>query len=314
MARRSWQVSFQADNERTEAREAGEGDRDCARGEWCASAVRTRLDDGTTERIPEKGPRAFCAADEAIIGTALRGFPDTWKRLWPALLDHVTCEVLVRVPFGPSVPVRTDVDLVMRALVDCALAWHERVAEVAALARPDTQEWRRRALGRHAPVLLADSVAVLAERVTVLLALAPGPMLRPSLVAALGCGQAEREFGDVVLMNAAGEHAGTEVLTLDYLARAALGETNPDLGRIDGIQCEQCGRKSLRHALPPMHEGETAYLASCDDCHALYTNEEFDAWTARLTRFYARLVTPAALARAGLRGDETPAIAAATAA
>ena len=320
--RQSWKVSFRADNERAGAGEAGEDGRPCARGQWCASATRTRLDDGTTERTPPSGPRAFCGADEAIIGDVLRRFPDTWKRLWPHLLTHLTAEISVRVPFGPSVPIRTDADTILRALVDCALTWHERVAAVdPTLSAPGGAEgtsglggWGSLALGRHAPVLLEESARRLGERVTVLLALEPEPMMRPLLVGALGCGEPHAAFGDCVLLTAGGAHAGGEVLKLDYLAQSAMGETNPDLDQILGVECEQCGHKSLRRALPPMHEGETAYAASCDDCHALYTDEELSAWTARLTRFYARLVTPAALRLAGLRGDETPAIAAASAA
>lgn len=317
MSRKGWQVSFQADHERAEA--AGGDDRPCARGQWCAGATRARLDDGTTERVPVTGPRAFCDTDELIIGKALRDFPATWRRLWPHLLTHLTAEVSVRVPFGPSVPIRTDADAILRALVDCALTWHERVAAVdPTLSAPGgaegTKGWRELALGRHAPLLLQDSARRLGERVTVLLALEPEVMMRPLIVGALGCGTPVAAYGDCLMLEAGGESAGGEILRLDFLARAAMGETNPDLDSILGVQCEQCGRKALRRALPPMHEGETAYLASCDDCHALYTDQEFDLWTARLTRFYARLVTPAALRAAGLRGDETPAIAAAAAA
>ena len=88
---------------------------------------------------------------------------------------------MTRSPFGPSVPIRTDIDELMRLIVDCALSWHERIAAVAGLSAPDTDSWHRRALGPYAPRLLAASVAVLTApgRVSALIALGPEPMLRP---------------------------------------------------------------------------------------------------------------------------------------
>jgi len=347
-----WRVSFRADNERLERqrleRQADPGgDRECARGEWCSSAVRQRQEDGTTIRCPARGPRAFCDSDARIIEAALRAFPATWARLWPALLDHVTGEILVRIPFGPSVPVRCDVDEVMRAITDCAIAWHERVARVdPTLTPPDTQEQRARALGRHAQDVVRESARVLRERVSVLTGLQPEPMTRPVLVAAIGCGTPAADPGrgwgervaaaaglsrgsggwdaavaaatprpapGTVIVEAGGADAGSKVLRLDYLARAVMGETNPDLDKLLGVQCEGCGHRSLRRAAPPMHEGDQLYFAACDDCHAMFTDEEFRVWLSYLVRFYGRRVTPVMLASAGLRGDESPAIMAAVA-
>ena len=358
----SWSYTFRADNER-EARRAHDraserdsqtteqagGDRPCSRGEHCASAVRERQEDGKTVRKPMMGFRAFCDADRAIIIDCLRAFPDTYSRLGAALGDHVVGEVTIRVPFGPSVEIRTDVDEIQRAIIDGVMSWRERVAGVARLSMPDTAEWRRKALSAHACGLLPFSVTVLAEHVDALLALEPDVMLRPGLILTLGCGtrevlddgvrcearsgsgqrcvrdrhEADRDHedarglewpftGGTVVASAGGADAGNEIMRLDYLGRAALGETNPLPERLLGVQCPECSRHTLRRAAPPQHDGDPEFFATCTDCRALLTDEEYRQWATRLVRFYSHRITPAVLASAGLRGDETKAIAEAT--
>ena len=303
-----WSYSFQASDPTgdrlREHAERSEGDRDCARSEWCASATRERLDDGTTERTPAKTYRAFCDKDEAIIGQCLTALPATYARLALAIGDHVTGEIMVRVPFGPSVPLRCDVDEVMRLIIDAVLSWHERVAAVARLSLPDTQAWRTRSLGPYAAGLLAASVPVLAGHLTTLLGLERDVMLRPCSPAVTRFAQVLSNGADTALVLASGAEAGNELLQLDYLGRAALGETNPDLDRLLGIQCPGCGHLSLRRAEPPQHDGDTVYFARCGDCQHLLTSPEYDWWLRRLTGFYRHRITPAIAASAGYRSVE----------
>ena len=299
-------MSFRSDNEkltrhvpeRVNGSTVLAGERPCARLEWCSSATRVRQDDGTTVRTPASGPRAFCEADDRIIEAALRAFPSTWARLWPSLLEHVTAEILVRIPFGPSAPIRCDVDEVLRAMVDCALSWHERVAAVAGLATPDTQEWRRRSLGRRGQAALGESVAVLQERVSVLTGLQGEPMVRPELVALMGCGVPHRVIDGTVLMEADGASAGSEVLRLDYLARAAMGEIEPAPVCLIGVPCRECQRPALRLAPPAQHDGDTQLYSVCSWCRAAMEEPDYRAWVKSWAAYYRDRVTPA-MAAAG---------------
>lgn len=316
--RQSWIVTFQAENERRHAQ--GEGDRDCAQGERCASATRQKQD-GKTVRVPARCYQPVCHADREILVACLRAMPAAHSRLAGAIGDHVVSDTMVRVPFGPSVPLRLDVDMIARLLVDATLVWLERVAMVAGLSCPDSELWRGQALNGKAGALLADTVPVLAAWPDVLLALAREPMLRPSCSPAVRWSaqrDAEREpgtearvvavVGDTTLLDADGETAAREFLELDYLARSVLGETNPDLDQLLGVDCESCGHRSLRRALPPMHDGEPAYYAMCGDCGHLMTDDEYKRWADRLVRFYRHRITPAVLASAGLRGYEPSAV------
>lgn len=319
-SRQSWKVSFRADAER-QAREDEAGDRDCAVGERCASASREQGSDGITRRVPARCYQPVCKADREILVSCLQAMPGQHARLARVIGVRVVTGVLVRSPFGPSVPLRLDVDMVARLLVDSALSWLERVAQVAGLYCPRTEQWRRGASNGKAFDLLGASAPVLAAHPDVLLSLPLEPMLRPSCSPSARIAarkDAEREegaearvigvAGDTTLLLADGETAALEFLELDFLARSALGETNPDVDQLLGVECESCGKRSLRRALPPMRDGEPIYYAICGDCGHLMTDEEFKFWSERLVRFYARRVTPAVLASAGLRGNETPAI------
>ena len=320
-----WEYSFKSDNERSEARRTAHdrvserdsertghnaGGRPCGRGQWCSMATRERQPDGTTVREPAKGTRAFCDRDDIIIGSCLRGFPNGYALLDRMLVYRETAEVLVRVPFGPNVAIRVDLDELARLMIDAAMTWLERVAEVdPTLTAPDTSQWRERSLGPRAGTLLGYAAPRLAERVSALTALAPGPMLRPGLVASIGCGSPLGPAGDTVLVEASGLDAGSEALKLGYLWRSALGLTPAPRDDLLGVDCESCGKRSLRRSLPPMHDGDRTYFAECGDCGALFTDQEFRSHSERLVRFYSRRVTPAVLAAAGLRGNETRAVA-----
>ena len=321
---KSWSYTFRADNERETARRTAHdraserdsertgqsGDRDCSRGQWCSMATRERTPDGKTVRTPARTSRAFCDRDDIIIGSCLRGLPDGYALLVRMLGYRETVEVTVRQPFGPSVALRVDLDELARLVIDSAMTWLERVAQIdATLTAPDTSEWRERSLGPRAGDLVKFAVPRLAERVSALTALPGEPMLRPGLVASIGCGQPLGKAGDTVLLDASGMDAGNEALKLGYLWRSALGLTPAPRDDLLGVDCENCGKRALRRALPPMHDGDKAWFAECSECGALFTDAEFRFWTQRLVRFYSHKVNPYVLAAAGLRGNETKAIA-----
>lgn len=313
MGRQSWKVSFRIDNERRErqAGDDGEGGTPCARGQRCASATRERGGDGKWTLKPAVGSRAFCDRDDLAIASALRGFPDGHALLLRMLGYHPRREVQVRSPFGPGCLLRVDLDELARVMVDSAMSWLERVAEVPAsgLEPPDSDEWRAKAVNGGAHGLVTYAVPRLAERVSALTALEAGPMLRPSLIAVVL--ERPAPAADLAWLDASGAEAGLEVLALGYLWRSVLGLTPAPRDDILGVDCESCGRRSLRRALPPLHDDDPSYFAECAECGYLLTDKEFAEWTDRLVRFYRRRVTPAMLASAGLRGNETPAIRAA---
>jgi hypothetical protein len=278
------------------------GDRPCARGEFCAAADRERLDDGTMRRTPALAYRAFCDTDRDLIGRCLGTFPGLHERLAEHVGDFLTAEVLIRVPFGPSVLIRADIDGLMRHMVDVACSWHERVASVAGLAPPDTQQTRARELGMRSGALLDAACEVLGAHLDALLALEEGPVMRPRLswlasvtpdAVVLGA------WRDSLLLGLSGAHAGNEFLRLDFLGRAALLETSPGPERLLGVPCRSCDRRTLRRADPPQHDGDPEWHSECFMCRDLMDYDEYTAWVRRNAAFYVTRVTPAQVA-AGL--------------
>ena len=299
--RKSWQVSFESRDFREER---SEGTRPCARAEWCASADRERLDDGTMRRTPGMSYQAFCHTDRDLIGRTLGEFPALHERLAASIGDFLTAELLIRVPFGPSVLIRVDIDGLMRHMVEVACSWHERLAAIAAagLSAPDTQATRARELGMRSGMLLPDSCRRLAEHLDALIALEPEPMIRPRVswlssvvpdAAVLG------SWRDCLTVALGGAEAGNEILRLDYLGRAALLETEPAPVRLLGVPCRGCDRRTLRRAQPPQHDGDPEWYSECWMCRDLLSLEDYNQWVKRNPAFYVTRVTPAQVA-AGL--------------
>jgi hypothetical protein len=294
-----WAHSFQVrDSYAERAAEPGPEDgNDCARGTWCARAERSLSEDGTTARTPAKTWQAFCSADRTIIGECLDAFPGLYRRLHGAIGDFLTAETLVRAPFGPSVPLRGDVDALMRAMVAVACSWHERVSAVASLAVPDTQASRAAELGMRAGQLLARSCPVLSAHLDVMLALEPGEMTRPASSAPL-CPDATvtGSHRDSVTVLLSGADAGNEILRLDYMGRSALLETDPAPVRFLGVPCRECDRRQLRRHPPPQHDGDPEWWSVCQLCGDLMTFADYRVWTKRNADFYVARVSPAQVA------------------
>ena len=97
--------------------EVGEDGHECARGQRCASAKNVEQADGTTLRVPGFTYQVFCQADGDLIVDALTELPAAYARLEEEYGSPVRRnDHAVRVPFGPSIPVRLDVDALQREM------------------------------------------------------------------------------------------------------------------------------------------------------------------------------------------------------
>ena len=114
-----------------------DGQRACARGSWCASStIVYDQPDGTGRRVPSYGTRAFCERDRSLVAASLDELPGQYAHLHAELGRPAVRTRSVRVPFGPRMPLRSDVEALMRAITECVVSWHERVAAVASLSFP----------------------------------------------------------------------------------------------------------------------------------------------------------------------------------
>ena len=269
------------------------GDRDCARAEFCASAKRERLDDGSLKITPAASYQTFCFADRGIIAECLAEIPHTYVRLSIAVRQHYTSEKTVHMPFGPSIPLNATADELARLLVDAVCSWHERVAQVARLSGPDTCDWHERSLGVYAARLLVASVPVLSAHVDVLLGLQAEAMVRPRCSPVARTGTVLAEHGDTILVSAGGSDAGLELLRLDFLARAALQETKPAPVRFIGVPCRSCQKNALQLAAPAQHDGDQQFYSICIICRDVMDEITFHAWTKAWANYYGNRVTPA---------------------
>jgi hypothetical protein len=295
MGRQSWKVSFREGDsfrDRTkgqpEAAEAESGQHPCARGQWCARRSVATVD-GKPVTTPALCYRAFCEHDRDLILHCLADFPAIYGRLEAALGDPVTAELQIRVPFGPSVPLRGDVDAIMRLLVDVLASWEERVRTVARLSVLDTQESRRHANNSRALAVLSQSVRILTAHLDALLALGPEPMSRPVPgQKAVGEGKAPEvvsKAGDAATVLLDGAWAGNELLHLHYWCRSILRETKPLPEQLLGVECRECSHRSLRRADPPWHEGDPEYHSECMECGHQMGADEYSLWVAQLAAY-----------------------------
>lgn len=278
----------------------------CARGEWCASATRERDEDtGKTVRTPVECPRTFCDADWSIITGALKALPGDYERLAAVIGDKPQGERLVRIPFGPAIPLRADVDEVMRLVVDAVMVWAEHVAADRGWSAPGSQwaegtrAWRAQSLGGRAGGLLDKPVKMLVESQYTLLQLTPRWTERPitsALARVVYASDGEVTSAGTFGAMAGGRQAGNEFLRIEWLARAVMGETPPPVTEFKGVACrqEKCKeRKTLVLADPPQHDGDPEYHSRCRGCGDLMTLVEYREHVARYEAFYRDRLSPA---------------------
>lgn len=272
--------SLRLRGERQAPRPFTEGENPCARGEYCASSV-TVTEAGETRREAARGPRAFCDRDRGHVAASLAELPEQYVRLTAEMGSPSSRGAAIRVPFGPRLPLRADIDALTRLIAESLVSWHERVADVARLSFPESMRRDSWAVGRAAGVLSAHLDAMLA--------LPAQPMSRAWDLRDLGhlpagaSGVIRSVFADVTI-DLSGADAGLEILRVRYLARAVLGETRARPEELIGVPCRDpegdCGWRTLVRAELPSREDEPVWWSVCSRCGDKMTETEYREWVA----------------------------------
>lgn len=272
-----------------------DGQRPCARGEWCARSTVTTGDDGTARREPALGYQAFCPGDEAAIAAALHGMPRQYAHLLAEIGNPAREGQVIRVPFGPRIPLRLDIDSLTRFMREILSCWEERVRAAANRNVLDTDDSRH----RRGLIAVHSAAQLLAANLSVLLALQPEPVDRTMDLMEVrriaegrlwshlldGTIHVSRTAGMAgIIAELDGADAGTEVLTLQYLARSVLGETRQRPEELQGVPCRDpdggCGWRTLVRAELPSREEEPAWWSVCTRCGDKMTEPAYREWVA----------------------------------
>lgn len=270
------------ENEGRESRTAGR----CARGEHCGSGQPG--EDGEFAAAWADPPLPFCGKDTRAITRTVLGFPERYVLLHMALGEkgRVTDD-RVSGSRTPPVPVRLDVDALIRDMILVLCSWDERVADAAKLTRPAT--WMSRY--RRDQVAIPATVATLAPRLGEVLCYPAATMIRvcslkaaaqlpPSQVARVnGTGGYAEVWADLD-----GAGAGQEFLRLDRRCRHVLGQTLPPPAGLDGIPCRHCDALALQVAPEP------EYRSQCSECGDLLTAGEYREWVGNYAAWARRQV------------------------
>jgi len=275
---------------------ANEGQRFCSRGQWCASSV-IITEGGETRREPALGPRSFCDRDRGHVERCLEEIPEQYACLAAELGNPSSAGAAIRVPFGPRVPIRVDIDALMKLMAESLVSWHERVAAVARLDFPSPRLSRMR---REAQAVQRAQL-VLSAHLDALLALGPEPMTRAYSLRDLegfpedAPGVVHSVFAEIVL-DLSGADAGLEVINLRHLARATLGETKAKPEELVGVPCraDGCGWRTVYRAELPSHEGEPEWWTECARCGDKMSEADYREWAALCAAYERNRRKPAA--------------------
>ena len=274
----------------------------CSRGDWCSGRTIT-IEAGTRTVTPAATPRAYCHACEGYIGLCLEGDPKDgyhngmlalYRRLHAELGEARQAEIMIKIPFGPSLPLSEAVDAHMRLMADTLCSWEERVRGIDHLSglgeRGDRPQDDASDVER--------SVTILVPRISILLSLAPEEMMRslpPWMVSEEDAGceiLAYNGYAVTIMPRLDGRRAGQEIMHLHYMARRLLLETSPPMPLLPDFRCRVCEQKLLRKAAPPWHEDGEWYWSKCDGCGDEATREEYDVNARRWIAYEkARLET-----------------------
>jgi hypothetical protein len=264
-----------------------EGQRPCARGRLCASAKNAEQPDGTTERIPGFTYQAFCQACTDLIVTALAGLPGAYARIEEEYGNPVRRnDQAIRVPFGPSVPIRLDVDALQREAPPVIGGWAARVRKVPGLQLSDPEHGDPSTLEGF-----AEACKVLRLFPEPLLALQPKWMTRTYRLPldeeteALIADEEILRAGDdyvTVQVPCDGTTAGNEILRLSWRSTAVLGELRAKPQELMGVPCraDGCGWMSLVRADPPPDPEDPGYYSICLKCRDRMREEDYREWVA----------------------------------
>ena len=264
-----------------------EGQHPCARGKWCASAKNAEQPDGTTERIPGFTYQAFCPACTDHIVTALTDMPGTWVRIGEEYGTPVRRgDQAIRVPFGPSIPIRLDVDALQREVPPVIGGWAARVRAVPGLqlSAPEHGD-------PGTPEGFAEACKVLRLHPGPLLSLQPRWMTRTYRLPLDG--DTEALIGDEEILHGGddfvtvqvlcdGATAGNEILTLARRSAAVLGELRTKPTELLGVPCraDGCGWMSLVRADPPPDPDDPGSYSVCLKCRDRMSEEDYREWVA----------------------------------
>lgn len=268
-------------------RDPGDGDRPCARGDYCTSPD-TIIKWENGERIVvtvARGPRPFCDDDRADIRDSLTSWPAKYAELAAELGEPAAGRQRRHGKLSaPPLPIRADIDALMRRITDLVMDWNDRVAllpgaNIDPVYEPDPAVRYRR--GRD---IVTRACGQLVPRLTALLGLEPAGMWVTA------------RDGGLEHVTMSGADAGLAILRTDYVVRLVLGEIEPKPEVLDGIRCYQCGHISLARAPLPLKPGDVVYYSRCRrrSCRHQLTEPDYRRHVARL---YAaagggRIVTP----------------------
>lgn len=251
--------------------------RRCARAARCTDRALT-ADGELTPAAADPG-LPFCRADIHAITRALTGMTERYVHLHTQIgLKGQGGGVRVTMSKTAPIPIRLDVDALIRHMIVILCSWDERIAAQARLSRPDTLLSRC----RRDQKIIPAAVAALSPRVTVLLQLPPETMWRAVTLRAAAdppAGAVTRLHKHAgwaeMLTDLSGADAGLELLDLEHKCRATLGQTLPPPVALDGVPCRRCELLGLEVAPEPQ------YRSVCADCGDLLTPEEYREWTRR---------------------------------
>lgn len=252
--------------------------RSCARDIYCCGSTVTIGDDGERVITPALCHETFCPKCRLQVYRALGDIPELWVRLHCELGEKgIQGRERVDVSRSAPLPLRADIDALLREHVDILASWDERVRLAAGLVLPDTQAQRRRPdHGR----MVAEFCATLQAHLDALLALPPDAMARCYPLHDLeripegAHGRTHLPAGYAeVTVELSGADAGEEILGLRYNARSVLGETRMT-ERLD----VPCPDPSCDLLMLVRVQG-SEYAAECRACGRLLTEQEYGAWT-----------------------------------
>lgn len=294
-----WQYSFQTSASQPSRPVPEEGQRPCARGDWCASSE-IIADGKEVHRQPALGYQAFCPRDSISIGRWLDEIPGQYSHLAEEIGNPSMRGTLIRMPFGPRIPLRVDIDALMRAITESLVSWHERVAAEARLSFPEGNNVQAR---RDAEAVRVAVDAIGGERIGALFALEAQPMLRAydlRDVAAMDddtVGIVHSAYAEV-FQDMDGAAAGNEIINLRFLARAVLGETKARPEELVGVPCraDGCGWRTVYRAELPSREDEPVWWTECARCGDRMDEPTYREWVALCAAYERnRMKTPATL-------------------
>ncbi|MFI6496886.1 hypothetical protein [Nonomuraea typhae] len=240
--------------------------RPCARGHHCSDR-QVVIDNGERITQPALTYRAYCDRDREHLARTISRLPQQYVELYQALPRSNGDGPKVSGSKAPPLPLRADVEALMRDMVHVVASWQKVIAAVAGLAESGPKRQGR---------ALSDACRALAAHVDALLALDPWPVVRympladaAKLGAASGFVFPHAGYAAVNL-ELGGADAGDELLYLAARCRSILGLTR----RRDllPVPCHACGYVAIYREETADGMQDEAY---CGRCGETYTGAQW---------------------------------------